>query len=225
MHINEHPCWFISTSVVCSVSVFSTLISSDVNDSQSLSFSDLTSFHILPKAIYRRSPCDHIALLCHISTFLHCYVLYLFHSSWNWKGWTEKRSFLVRRNKSTSKSTSWKTYLASKLWINNFGKPVDWSSLGNEIFQIKPVLSSPWLYLLTSIGYKRMTPSNWIHLNPIKVKFDLWQSAHIFGKEPVLCRKMIFTVPFTWMNVYLYTAHITLKAVYNSNWVRSNVSL
>ena len=30
-----------------------------------------------------------------------------------------------------------------------------------------------------------------------------------------------------WMNVYLYTAHIRycLKAVYNANWVRSNVSL
>ena len=26
-----------------------------------------------------------------------------------------------------------------KHWINNFEKPVDWSSMGNEIFQIKPV--------------------------------------------------------------------------------------
>ena len=45
-----------------------------------------------------------------------------------------------------------------------------------------------------------MTPSNWIHLNPIKVKFDLHvrQSAHIFGKQLVLCRTMIFTVPFTY---------------------------
>ena len=103
MHINEHPCWFLSTSVVCSASVLSTLISSDVNDSQSLSFRDLTSFHILPKDIQRRSPCSHIALLCHISTFLHFYVLYLFHSNWNCTGWTGKRSFSVMRNKSTSK--------------------------------------------------------------------------------------------------------------------------
>ena len=26
-----------------------------------------------------------------------------------------------------------------KHWINNFEKSVDWSSMGNEIFQIKPV--------------------------------------------------------------------------------------
>ena len=34
LHINEHRCWFISTSVVCNASVLSTLISSDANDSQ-----------------------------------------------------------------------------------------------------------------------------------------------------------------------------------------------
>ena len=33
-----------------------------------------------------------------------------------------------------------------KKWMNNFEKPVDWSSVGDEICQIKPVLNSPWLY-------------------------------------------------------------------------------
>ena len=41
-----------------------------------------------------------------------------------------------------------------------------------------------------------MTLSNWIYLNPIKAKFEFCQSAHIFGKQPVFCRTMIFTVPF-----------------------------
>ena len=82
--------------------------------------------------------------------------------------------------------------------INNLEKPVDWSSMGNEIFQIKPDLNSPCLCLLTGLGCKSMTPSNWIHLNPIKVEFDFCQSAHIFGKQPVLCRIIIFTVPFTY---------------------------
>ena len=70
--------------------------------------------------------------------------------------------------------------------------------MGVEIFQIKPALNSPRIYLLTSLGCKSMTPSNWKHLNPIKVKFVFCQSAHILGKQPVLCRTMIFTVPFTY---------------------------
>ena len=102
------------------------------------------------------------------------------------------------RNKSTSKVHLGKhTSHGKKQWINKFEKAVDWSSRENEIFQIKPVLNSPLLYLLTSLGCKSITPSNWIHLNPIKVKFDFCQSAHIFGKQPVLCKTMIFTVPVT----------------------------
>ena len=72
-----------------------------------------------------------------------------------------------------------------KHWINNFEKPVDWISIGYEIFQIKPVLKYRCLYLLKSLGCKSMTPSNWIHVNPMKVKFDFCQSAHIFGELAV----------------------------------------
>ena len=44
------------TSVVCNTSVFSTLISSDINDIQQLFFGDLTSIKILPKDIWGRNP-------------------------------------------------------------------------------------------------------------------------------------------------------------------------
>ena len=68
--------------------------------------------------------------------------------------------------------------------INNFDKPVDWSSMGNEIFQIKPDLNFPILYRLETLGYKSMTPSNWVHVNLIKFTFNFCQTAHIFGKKP-----------------------------------------
>ena len=48
--------------------------------------------------------------------------------------------------------------------------------MGNEIFQIKPVLKYRWLYLL------KYEP---IKLDHIKVKFDFCQAAHIFGKQMV----------------------------------------
>ena len=63
------------------------------------------------------SPCSHIALLRHISTFLHYYFLYLFHSGWEWKGWTEKKD-LFGNEKEKHK---WKYILKNITRIKNNG--------------------------------------------------------------------------------------------------------
>ena len=78
MHTNEHRRRNPPTRAVCNASVFS-LISCDVSDVQQLSFKDLTTFDILPKNIYWRSSCSHIAFLYDICTLHDCYILDLFH--------------------------------------------------------------------------------------------------------------------------------------------------
>ena len=52
--------------------------------------------------------------------------------------------------------------------------------MGYEIFQIKPDLNSPWLYLLKTLGCKSKTPSTWVQVNPIKVKLTA-VSLHTFS--------------------------------------------
>ena len=78
MHSNEHLRRNPPTKVVCNASVFS-LISCDVSDVQQLSFKDLTTFDILPKNVYWRSACGHVAFLYDICTLHDCYILDLFH--------------------------------------------------------------------------------------------------------------------------------------------------
>ena len=107
-----------------------------------------------------------------------------------------------------------------------------WEPLGFFVYSVLLsqffVYNDPLFYLVSQKEkkYKNYKYRNWTTHKKTKLTknnhfiqfakltcFPGWKANRIWMNE--------------WMNVYLYTAHITyyLKAVYSSNWVRSNVSL